>query len=281
VEGGFRVLVVTDTAIHMDAKAHSTFSLSLPLAEGRYQLQARYEFNNFAAGPRSEPVALLSDGKNYVELVVPDPQVFTFRAVDGNGNPVEGARVNVMRSTIGNFQIGKLTNADGRLNGPIILPPDLGARIWLEKPGYAPAWGAIHENQSAGTVHPEDVIVLNASAGFEGDLTDAEGNPIANAELSVTLTSASAQSWPLETTTDGDGHFTVVDRAPAEIVDIEITLKPQDTQVEFRVGNDVISLPGAEGRKPSEPELWVWTAEQVALEADTIADLGSLRVANG
>ncbi|MBL7647885.1 MAG: sigma-70 family RNA polymerase sigma factor [Candidatus Hydrogenedentes bacterium] len=276
VLGGFRVSVVTDTAIHMDAQTHSAFSLSFPLAEGRYQLQARYEFNDFAAGPRSEPVDLSSDGKNYIELVVPDPQVFTLRAVDGNGNPVEGARVNVMTSTIENYQTNELTNADGRIDGPITMPPDCGARLWLEKPGYAPAWGAIHENQSPGTIQAEDLIVLTASAGFEGELADAEGNPVANAELSITLTSPRGQSWPLETTTDGEGHFTVVDQAPAEVVDIEIVIKPQPGPVEFRVGNDVVTLPSPIGSEPFEPDLRVWSAEQIALEAKTITDLGNM-----
>lgn len=207
---------------------------------------------------------------------MPDPQYFSVRAVDGEGNPVEGALVNIMTTTVDNIRTDEHTNVDGRLDGPIAMPPDCGARVWLEKPGYAPAWGSIHENQSPGTVHPEEVIVMHAGAGIEGELADAEGGPVADLDLLITLTGANGQSWPLEARTDSEGHFTVVDRAPLEVVDIEIGIKPQADPVEIRLGNDLVSLPGVEGKEHTEPDLRVWRADQVALEAGAITELGVL-----
>jgi hypothetical protein len=274
--GGCRIAVFNDERRIAEEHGGASFTLILPADEGAYQFQASYEYNRQVIGPMTDPFQLTLAGKNEVELVVPDPQYFSFRAVDGIGNPVEGATLNIMTATIENVQTRDLTDADGRIDRPIAMPPDCGARLWLEKPGYAPAWGAIHENQSPGTVHPEDVIVLTASAGFEGDLTDAEGIPIANAELNITLTGANGQSWPLEVTTDDEGHFTVVDQAPATIVDIEIVIRPRPGPIAFRLGNNVVTLPGTESSETVEPDFRVWSVGQVSLEANTITDLGSI-----
>lgn len=72
--------------------------------------------------------------------------------------------------------------------------------------------------------------------------------------------------------------LTLLDHAPAEIVDIEVVIKPQPGSVEFRVGDDVVTLPSAEGKEPSEPDLRAWSSEQIALEANAITALGTLKL---
>lgn len=282
--GSCRIQVYKDETWLLDRHGGGEFKITLPLEAGSYRFAACYEFNDRVRGPLSGIYDIVDGEENRIEITVPDPQYLSLRAMDGEGNPIEGARLNIMTTTIENAQTNDLTNEDGRLDGPIVMPPDCGARLWLEKPGYAPAWGAIHENQSPGTVHPEDVIVMSPGAGIEGELADAEGGPVADLELLITLTSASGQSWPLETRTDGEGHFTVVDRAPSEVVDIEIGIKPQAGPVEIRLGNDLVSLPGGEVKErtePTEPDLRVWRADQVALEAGAITDLGQLSSGGG
>jgi hypothetical protein len=72
--------------------------------------------------------------------------------------------------------------------------------------------------------------------------------------------------------------LTLLDQAPAAEVDIEVVIKPQPGPVEFRVRDVVVTLPGAEGKEPSEPDWRVWTAEQITLEANAITALGTLKL---
>lgn len=217
-----------------------------------YTFQARYMFNLEVKGDSSKPYDLAPGDHIDINVNLPDPQRFAVRAVDSAGNPVAGAALHYITTTTGTFDPRILTNDDGRADRILLMPPECGARIWLEKPGYANAWGTLFEDQSAGTVHPEDVIVFSSGAGFEGELTGTDGEPMADTALSITVTNASGQTWPLQTTTDADGHFTIVDQAPAEVVDLTIATQN-----------------GAVGH---------WSAEQITLEANTITDLGSLRL---
>lgn len=217
-----------------------------------YTFQARYMFNLDVKGDSSKPYDLAPGDHIEINVNLPDPQRFAVRAVDSAGNPVAGAALHYITATTGTFDPRILTNDDGRADRILLMPPECGARIWLEKPGYANAWGTLFEDQSAGTVHPEDVIVFSTGAGFEGVLSDSEDKILSDIALNITVSNTDGQSWPLQSTTDAEGRFTIVDQAPAEVVDI--TISRQD----------------GEGG--------IWSAEQITLEANAITALGTLKL---
>lgn len=217
-----------------------------------YTFQARYMFNLDVKGDSSKPYDLAPGDHIEINVNLPDPQRFAVRAVDSAGNPIAGAALHYITATTGTFDPRILTNDDGRADRILLMPPECGARIWLEKPGYANAWGTLFEDQSAGTVHPEDVIVFSSGAGFEGVLSDAEDKILSDVALTIIVSNTDGQSWPLQSTTDAEGRFTIVDQAPAEVVDI--TISRQD----------------GEGG--------IWSAEQITLEANAITTLGTLKL---
>ncbi|MBL7647886.1 MAG: sigma-70 family RNA polymerase sigma factor [Candidatus Hydrogenedentes bacterium] len=217
-----------------------------------YTFQARYMFNLDVKGDPSKPYDLAPGDHIDIEVNLPDPQRFAVRAVDSAGNPVAGAALHYITTTTGTFDPRILTNDDGRADRILLMPPDCGARIWLEKPGYANAWGTLFEDQSAGTVHPEDVIVFSSGAGFEGVLSDSEDKILSDVVLKITVSNTDGQSWPLQSTTDAEGRFTIVDQAPAEVVDIAISRQ--------------------------DGEGGIWSAEQITLEANAITALGTLKL---
>ncbi|MBX3176407.1 MAG: sigma-70 family RNA polymerase sigma factor [Candidatus Hydrogenedentes bacterium] len=221
---------------------------TLPGERGKYTFQARYLYDDDITGNVSAPQKLRGGDEIDIELTLPEPQVFSVRILDPGGSPVEGAAIKFSTETWGGGPVAYgQTNAGGRLDAPILLAPMSGAQLLVEKPGYAMAFGPDFEEQSPGTVHPEETIVLWQGAGIEGDLVDGEGRPVAETALAITATNRDGHTWMLEAITNARGHFTVAGSAPADVVDISIS-----------AGD------------------WAWSAEQVALEADTIAGLGEI-----
>lgn len=196
---------------------------TLPGAKGAYSFQARYMYDADVAGDISAVYELEGGDEIEIELNVPDPQRFEVRVVDPNGSPVEGARIRFQTETWGGNAISYgQTNADGRLSEPILLAPMSGARMIVEKPGYALAFGQPFSEQSPGTVHPEETVVLWPGAGFEGVLLDSAKQPLANTAIAISVTNREGQEWPLHAATDSAGHFTIVSEAPADVVDIAV-----------------------------------------------------------
>jgi len=216
---------------------------------GEYTFQARYMFNREMAGDHSKPYQLDGGDEIEIDLNVPDPQSFTLRAVEPQGSPVAGGWVRFTTEDSGTYNPHIQTNAEGRLDKPLIIAPEMGARLYLELGGYAAAWAPVFDDQSPGTVHPEVTLVLWPGAGFEGDLVGQDGQPLAETPLTLTVTNLTGQTWPLETTTDANGHFTVVDGAPADVVEVTIT-----------------SRGGADA----------WVTGEVRLRANAITGLGEL-----
>lgn len=229
---------------------HFALRITLPAERGSYTFQARYMYDQDVAGTMSKPYMLRGGDDIEIELNLPDPQSFAVRAVDPTGRAVEGARITFLTDTWGGAPLSYgQTNAEGRLDGPILLAPLSGAQLLVEKPGYAMTRGPAYTDQSPGTVHPEETVVLWPGAGFEGVLLDSEKHPLANMELNISVTNRDGQLWPLQATTDSGGHFTVVSQAPADVVDIAIV--PRDGS-------------GA------------WAADQLQLESDAIVSLGEV-----
>jgi len=221
--------------------------ITLPDEHAKYTFQAFYMSNPRVSGEVSDVYEVAAGKETTITLTLPDPQEFSLRAVDIAGNPVAGAEIGFTTETTGTFRSGQRTNDEGQLDAPIQMEPECGARLFLNKPGYATAWGALHDDQSPGTIHPEETLVLWPGAGFEGDAMDGAGHSLANTKLFITVVNQEGQSWPLEVSSDARGHFTIVDQAPADVVDIAI------------VAGD-----GA------------WSVDQLQLEANAISGLGEV-----
>jgi RNA polymerase sigma factor (sigma-70 family) len=229
---------------------HFALRFTLPAEKASYTFQARYMYDDDVAGNISKPYKLRGGDDIEIELDLPDPQSFSVRSVDSGGRPVEGASVEFMTETWGGgpLKFGT-TNAEGRLDQPILIAPLSGAQLLVEAPGYAIAHGPAYTDQAPGTVHPEETIVLWPGAGFEGVVTDGEKHPLADTPLAISVTNRDGQVWPIQATTDSLGHFIIVNQAPADVVDIAIAAR---------------SGSGA------------WTGEQLQLVADAITPLGEV-----
>ena len=227
----------------------SAIHIALPPEPGEYTFQARYMYDSNLSGDLSKPYDLEPGDEIDIELNVPDPQSFTVRALDPNGRPVAGAWVHFTSESWGDSHTPYQTNNDGRLDAPIVIAPEIGARFYLTATGYAPAWGLVYEDQSPGTVHPEETFVLWPGAGLEGDVVDGEGEALSNEALTVGVSNNTGQAWTFEVSTDGAGHFTIVDQVPADTVDV------------------VISAADGDG---------AWSSEQQRLEANAITGLGRI-----
>ncbi len=215
-----------------------------------YSFQAVYLDNPELTGDVSGPYDLENGDDIDITLNLPDPQSFSVRAVDPNGEPVAGAAVQFRMETSSGIGKHGVTNSEGRLDEPVLLAPLCGAQVVLAKPGYATAYGAVRGDQRPGTVHPEETLVLWPAAGFEGDLEDNEGNPLPDTALTITVTNSEGRVWPLEISTDSSGHFTIGDQAPADLVDISISREDSGAQV--------------------------WSADGVVLQAGGISDMGEI-----
>lgn len=225
-----------------------SYELTIPGVPGRYTFQATYDFRSPLAGEESAPQDFDGGEERELDLTLPEPQYFSVRVVDSSGAPAPGAILD-FESHWGGFATNESTNAEGRLDKPFAMPPEAGSRVVVNKPGYASASGTLYEDQSPGTVHPEEVIVLRLGAGFEGDLVDGEGRPLADTAVTITVTNGKGEQWPIGLRSDASGHFTVVDEAPADVVDISISMRDGG---------------GA------------WGGEHVPLEANAITGLGQI-----
>jgi RNA polymerase sigma-70 factor (ECF subfamily) len=214
-------------ASRANVASDGTFDISILNGPGTYTFRARhFFFEDRMAGESSEPYDLEDGDEIEIQLNVPESQWFSVQAVDAGGEPLEGASVSFLSDEYGSYNPHLVTNADGRMDEPIPLAPYAGLRLRVEAAGYATAIGAHRSEAEPGTVHPEETLVLWPGAGFEGDLRGADGAPIVNSSIALTLRNSAGQEWVFESDTSAEGHFTIVDQAPADIV--SITLRAGD-----------------------------------------------------
>ena len=207
--------------VHPD---NGTFEIMIIDGPGTYTFRARhFFFNDKSSGPSSKPYELKEGDEIDIQVTVPEAQWFSVRAVDAEGNPLEGASVSFITDDYGTFHPWKLTNSEGRLDEPIGVAPYVGARMVVELAGYAPAMGTNRVDAEPGTVHPEETIVLVPGAGFEADLTLENGDPLSDTPITIQIQNNEGQEWVLNAQTNADGHMTIINTAPAEVVSVTLT----------------------------------------------------------
>ncbi len=126
---------------------------------------------------------------------------------DDDGNPIEGATINVWHWNPANKT---KTDSDGFFRfKPRRNSFDGTVEVRITKPGYAPYYNHLQE------IGKKDfVVTLNQNTYVEGKLTDAQGNPAAKAEIQFDQGTKRADGVTIssvisKTTTDADGNYRI------------------------------------------------------------------------
>ncbi|MFC1737132.1 sigma-70 family RNA polymerase sigma factor [Candidatus Hydrogenedentota bacterium] len=243
----------TETAVD------GTYSLDLEVAEGgSYEIFWYYKVLSGFSRPRFDSVV------GTVHINPGDKMKFDFTAsaavtvpakcVDKEGKPVTGINVGIRKGgPYWDFGMGPV-DAEGRIliEG---LPPDVHYRLVAEdRPRHKVGISEPFVGQPGETL-PEMLIVCTVSqqelGGIRGILSDAAGDPIANATLK-----RSDENRSLTTNTDADGIF------------LFSGLTPQEYQsIHFKCWR---------GLQLIEHEEWEGTVENVEIVAGEITDLGTI-----
>jgi RNA polymerase sigma factor (sigma-70 family) len=192
--------------------------------DGRYRFQLRYMINSDegASGPMTTAIEIGEGEEVELDIQIPEPLEVNVEVVDYTGNPVEGAAVITQTDNNGSMNARLRTDASGRLDDPILVAPYGGFYVEARKTGYAPARGPHHFDDQPGTVLPMETLVLWPAGGIEGTVVADDGSPWPNVNLNIQLIQAGGTITTVSTTTDADGHFTVIDEIPATEVSMEL-----------------------------------------------------------
>ena len=103
------------------------------------------------------------------------------RVVDGEGEPIVGARVTLGYGQLGMLQKIATTNAQGSaLAGPVVPGP---YALWADADGYLPSLAVELEVGDGGFVGDTPTLVLVRPARIEGVVVDEDDRPVAGAEV--------------------------------------------------------------------------------------------------
>jgi hypothetical protein len=194
---------------------------------GQYQFQVDYDvYKPQCKGKLSDPLQLAEGEEKSLVLTVPEPQSAMVRVVTGEGAPLAGAGITLLWSSSGSAS-GKYVTApptlgDGRPARPITFAPFRGFQFLIQKTGYVDATGIQHEDGQPGTVYPEEEITMWPAAGIEGTLQQADGGPLAATSVELSFTNLNNPPVKATVTTDANGHFVILDKAPAGTVRVAI-----------------------------------------------------------
>lgn len=161
-----------------------------------------------------------------VELKIPPGPRLVGRVVDEFDRPVADAAV--MVGDLGPTDFGETaaqTDADGRFAVPVVVA-DMWVVVWARKDGYVPSERPV----LTGKVDAELNVVLRLQSGgaaLRGRVVDADGAPVAWADVRIGVGRGSAQMQlpgggsacaraEVATTADGDGRFAAAGLEPGE-----------------------------------------------------------------
>jgi protocatechuate 3,4-dioxygenase beta subunit len=192
----------------------------------------RYRFEDVESGwvravldDRQTPSlrAEVSGGTRVVDLVVAELEV---TVIDGSGNPVEGAELGFAVTIDYGGELGEdswtwdtaSTGEDGVDGAWALIVSGASYAVAAELGGQqaiACSGGQFEEGRCRVEVHGDTSIVLaiGAASGIRGTVVDAEGEPVADAQVAAYGDESGAT---VVTSTDADGRFVFPGLAPEE-----------------------------------------------------------------
>jgi len=200
-------------------------------------VQVRAEKPGYA--PTEVVLALLEERRTHtgVRLVLRPGRTVHGRVLDSGEEPVIGAEVSLVPERQGTSLMARflrrrsetrreptLTGADGRFTVEHVAAGSY--RLHVEAGGFAPA--EVPGLEIAGGEEPLDLgtILLEAAARIVGRVVDPDRQPLAGARIRAFLRRpdlrGSGSERSFETTTDGDGRFTVGDLRHGEEVMLHV-----------------------------------------------------------
>ncbi len=233
-------------------------------------------------------IELVPGEEKELDLTFLEPVTMSVQVVDPDNNPVEYAQIQCMYRLSGpmgggggGYPVGERTDKDGRFSWSGFAP-GMENQIMVAKHGFI-------ENRTEpiigepGQVLPEETIVLYESSGIEGIALDADGDPLANTALMVTVYYDEEKSnfvFP-PPSTDENGKFVIDNGVPATIVTLEIKTMgsgPSGTSSMgggFGSGGSGFGGGGGFGFG-GNGEVFEWSSEPIECEPGMITDLGEL-----
>ena len=164
------------------------------------------------------------DAKLEIDLRIFEPVVLPLRVLDHKGDPVQSIHIEsyVVAPDGRRTGHGRPLQLDDQGRGAISFYQPV-AELWTEvgkwRAGPATLVEATdHFAVEPGETLPEVTIILRASCGITGVLTDGEGNLLVNLEGDVTAVTEDGRKEGLSVRTDKHGRFEIKDGVPAGVV---------------------------------------------------------------
>ena len=165
--------------------------------------------------PKSDPYQLAHDHDQKISMKLSPTRSLTICAVDGAGNPIEGASVSPWYIELpkkgGDANLGALWRTETDANGKATLKSmplehQRKLTIWVRKSGYMAEerlWVDVKEAE------PEVTTKLLPLVPVEGRVLNHDGTPAAGIKVMASGDSIRADTQRRETTTDADGSFRI------------------------------------------------------------------------
>jgi len=200
-----------------------SYLLELPGIPGIYLICPSYRPFTYRFEHLGKKTYLTPGAQHEVDLFVPEPWSIGIRVVDENGEPVAGAAV----SRMGGFSwsLGR-TDEEGRFRYSGFAPAigeDIPGVGWLvvSHPGYFQQESRHYRGQ-LGDVFPEETIVLYGSSGISGVALDAEGYPLDDCTVTVSMHYGNDREKVVKLLTNKDGLFRETACLPATTGSLDV-----------------------------------------------------------
>jgi protocatechuate 3,4-dioxygenase beta subunit len=201
----------------------------------------RYQITGMAPGfvPQQVTVDLTTEKRRVeVDFLLPAPQIVSGHVADQSGVPIEGAEVTLVQ---GDRQSARLSALAGRFSTtdrhPSTTTSAKGAfevrdvspgtySIVVIAAGFEPAVVSGAELEQSSLPWALGTIFLAPAAVFEGRVEDPSGNPVAGADVWVSLVSTDGRSRAARPAppdrTDAQGYFVIEDLGRDQLVEVRV-----------------------------------------------------------
>lgn len=166
----------------------------------------------------------------YVDLTMPDPVTISVRVVDSHGDPLAGVDAMTVAGWWSGQPPTRTTTDDRGLFSWSGHVPYVESHLKFRHKGYVTTYSTPIAGEP-GHVFPEERIVMYETSGIEGIAIAADGEPLVNAPLRLTVYYGVDDELTTEVLTDAAGNFVVADRIPATVANIVVTLNDQHNEI--------------------------------------------------